>query len=174
MGSASALLPEGVTPTAFLLGDLANEVGGGGVVAHASGGVAPAAFVAGVILSVPLAGTSVCVTGVTTGALVGMSRNEVRELIESLGGWATTGVSAKTSLLLTDDPESGTGKAKKARELGIEIVSPDEFTGRYLDMTKRAPQAPGFSHGVEGRWWRSRQSTTVIQPPRIIGRTGVR
>jgi len=53
-------------------------------------------------------------------------------LIESLGGRAASSVSAKTSLLLTDDPESGTGKAKKARELGIKIISPDEFAGQYI------------------------------------------
>ena len=83
--------------------------------------------------SSPLAGMSVCVTGAMTGALAGMTRNEVNELIESLGGRAASGVSAKTSLLLTDDPESGSGKAKKARELGIEIVTPDEFARRYVE-----------------------------------------
>ena len=80
-----------------------------------------------------LAGRSVCVTGAMTGALTGMTRNEVNELIDSLGGRASSSVSAKTSFLLTDDPGSQTGKAKKARELGIEIVSPDEFARRYLD-----------------------------------------
>jgi len=80
----------------------------------------------------PLAGMSVCVTGAMTGALAGMSRNGVNELIESLGGRAASSVSAKTDLLLTDDPESGTGKAKKARELGVEIISPDEFAWRYM------------------------------------------
>jgi DNA ligase (NAD+) len=80
----------------------------------------------------PLAGKTVCVTGAMSGALAGMSRNEVNELIESLGGRAASSVSVKTDMLLTDDPDSGTGKAKKARELGIEIVSPDEFVGRYL------------------------------------------
>ncbi|MCL4414696.1 MAG: helix-hairpin-helix domain-containing protein, partial [Actinobacteria bacterium] len=80
----------------------------------------------------PLVGKSVCVTGAMTGELAGMTRNEVNELIDSLGGRASSSVSAKTSFLLTDDPESGTGKAKKARELGVEIVSPDEFARRYL------------------------------------------
>jgi len=37
-------------------------------------------------------------------------------------------------------------------------------------MTDRAPQAPGFSHGVEGRWRRSRQSTPVIHPLRMMGK----
>lgn len=83
--------------------------------------------------TLPLTGMSVCVTGAMTGRLEGMSRNDVNELIESLGGRAASSVSAKTDLLLTDDPESGTGKAKKARELGVEIVSPDEFAERYID-----------------------------------------
>jgi len=96
-------------------------------------GAAPVSPVAGATPStLPLAGMSVCVTGGMSGALAGMSRNEVNELIESLGGRAASSVSAKTSLLLTDDPESGTGKAKKARELGVEIVSPDKFAGRYM------------------------------------------
>ena len=30
--------------------------------------------------------------------------------------------------------------------------------------TRRAPQAPGFSHGVKGRWRRSLQPTSVIHP----------
>jgi len=96
-------------------------------------GVAPVSPVAGAAPSaLPLAGMSVCVTGAMTGALAGMSRNDVNELIESLGGRAASSVSAKTDLLLTDDPESGTGKAKKARELGIKIISPDEFAGQYI------------------------------------------
>jgi len=86
--------------------------------------------------TLPLAGKSICVTGAMTRALAGMSRNEVNELIESLGGRAASSVSAKTDLLLTDDPESGTGKAKKARELGIEIISPDEFYNRYTGSDK--------------------------------------
>ena len=79
-----------------------------------------------------LAGLTVCVTGAMTGPLAGKSRNEVNELIESLGGRASSSVSAKTSFLLTADSESGTGKSKKAADLGVEIVSPEEFGKRYL------------------------------------------
>ncbi len=67
-----------------------------------------------------------------TGALAGMSRNDVNELIERLGGRASSSVSAKTSLLVADDPDSGTGKAKKAIELGVPVVSPNEFAARYM------------------------------------------
>lgn len=80
----------------------------------------------------PLAGIVVCVTGAMTGALGHYSRNEVHELIESLGGRASSSVSAKTTYLLTADPDTSTGKGKKARELGIEIISPDEFAARFL------------------------------------------
>ena len=31
-------------------------------------------------------------------------------------------------------------------------------------MTKHAPQAPGFSHGVKGCWWLCHQSTLMIHP----------
>lgn len=47
--------------------------------------------------------------------------------IEKRGGKNGSGVSKKTTHLLTTDPNSGSGKAKKARELGVEIMTPDEF-----------------------------------------------
>ena len=82
--------------------------------------------------SLPLEGMAVCVTGAMTGPLAGKSRNEVNELIESLGGRASSSVSAKTAFLLTADGDSGTGKSKKAAELGVRIVSPEEFAAEYL------------------------------------------
>lgn len=47
--------------------------------------------------------------------------------IESKGGKVSSGVSKKTTHLLTLDPDSNSGKAKKARELGVMIMSPDDF-----------------------------------------------
>ena len=82
--------------------------------------------------ALPLAGKAVCVTGAMTGPLADKSRNEMNELIESLGGRAASSVSAKTSFLLTADGDSGTGKSKKAAELGVAIVSPEEFAATYL------------------------------------------
>ena len=79
----------------------------------------------------PLAGLTICVTGAMTGPLASLTRNEVNELIERLGGKASSSVSAKTSFLLTADGDSGTAKAKKAAELGVEIVSPESFADRY-------------------------------------------
>lgn len=98
--------------------------------------------------SMPLAGKSVCVTGAMSGALAGMSRNQVHELIESLGGRAVSSVSKTTDLLLTDDPESGTGKAKKARELGVEVVSPDRFVALFVKGTAVDTAEEGAEEGA--------------------------
>ncbi|MHB1783792.1 MAG: helix-hairpin-helix domain-containing protein, partial [Acidimicrobiales bacterium] len=82
----------------------------------------------------PLAGLTICVTGAMTGPLASLSRNEVNELIERLGGKAASSVSAKTSLLLTADGDSGTAKAKKAAELGVGVVDPETFAARYCGL----------------------------------------
>jgi DNA ligase (NAD+) len=70
----------------------------------------------------PLAGQRVCVSG----AVPGLTRTEANEAVETLGGTSVSSVSAKTDLLVTD-PSSTTGKAQKARDLGVAIMSPDEF-----------------------------------------------
>lgn len=75
--------------------------------------------------STPLAGKTVVVTGAMTGPLATLSRNQVHELIETAGGKASGTVSAKTHLLVCSDP--GTSKARKAAELGIEVISPEQF-----------------------------------------------
>lgn len=87
-----------------------------------SGAAGSAATPTGDNDATPLAGKRVCVSG----AVPGLNRNEANEAVERLGGISASSVSAKTDLLVTD-PTSTTGKAKKARELGVEIMSPDEF-----------------------------------------------
>lgn len=46
---------------------------------------------------------------------------------ESMGGNQQSSVSGKTTLVVTTDPKSNTGKIKKARDLGIKIVSVADF-----------------------------------------------
>ena len=55
------------------------------------------------------------------------NRNELQEKIESLGGKCAGSVSAKTSYLINNDVASTSGKNKKAKELGIPIISEEEF-----------------------------------------------
>lgn len=55
------------------------------------------------------------------------NRSQVKELIESLGGKVTGSVTSKTSYLINNDTASGSSKNKKARELGIPILSEEDF-----------------------------------------------
>lgn len=55
------------------------------------------------------------------------NRNEVKEVIESKGGKVTGSVTSKTNWLINNDVESASSKNKKARELGIPIISEDTF-----------------------------------------------
>ena len=55
------------------------------------------------------------------------NRNEVKEVIESKGGKVTGSVTSKTNYLINNDTTSGFSKNKKARELGIAIISEEEF-----------------------------------------------
>ena len=72
----------------------------------------------------PLAGMTFVITGSVEHFA---NRNELKERIEALGGKAAGSVSSKTSYLINNDVSSGSSKNKKARELGIPIISEEEF-----------------------------------------------
>ena len=55
------------------------------------------------------------------------NRGEVKEVIESRGGKVTGSVTSKTNYLINNDVESGSSKNKKAKDLGIPIISEEEF-----------------------------------------------
>lgn len=55
------------------------------------------------------------------------NRGEIKELIESKGGKVTGSVTSKTNYLINNDIESTSSKNKKARELGIPIISEEDF-----------------------------------------------
>ena len=64
-------------------------------------------------------------TFVLTGALTKFTRDEATEKIELLGGKASGSVSKKTSFVVVG--ENAGSKERKARELGIPILTEDEF-----------------------------------------------
>ncbi len=67
-------------------------------------------------------------TFVITGSLNHFgNRKELQELIESRGGKATGSVTSKTDYLINNDTTSRSSKNKKAKELGIPIISEEEF-----------------------------------------------
>ena len=55
------------------------------------------------------------------------NRNEVKALIESKGGKVTGSVTSKTDYLINNDVTSSSSKNKKAKDLGIPIISEDDF-----------------------------------------------
>lgn len=55
------------------------------------------------------------------------NRREVKEIIEARGGKVTGSVTGKTNYLINNDVDSTSSKNKKARELGIPIISEVQF-----------------------------------------------
>ena len=67
-------------------------------------------------------------TFVITGSLIHYkNRDELVGVIESVGGKVSGSVSAKTSFLINNDTESSSSKNKKAKQLGIPILSEQDF-----------------------------------------------
>lgn len=61
------------------------------------------------------------------------NRKELQALIEQGGGKVTGSVTKKTNFLINNDVHSASSKNKKAAELGIPILSEDDFIERFLN-----------------------------------------
>ena len=71
-------------------------------------------------------------TFVITGSLNHFeNRDSLKAVIESLGGKVAGSVSSKTTALINNDVNSTSGKNKKAKEVGVEIIAEEEFLSRY-------------------------------------------
>ena len=88
-----------------------------------------------------LSGKSIVVSGVFST----MSRDEIKQLIENLGGKNVSSISSKASFIVAGD-KMGPEKRKKAEALGIEIKSEAEF----LEM-------------INGEQTSSKESTSGVQ-----------
>ncbi len=70
---------------------------------------------------------------VITGSLEHFSnRKELENLIEKLGGKSASSVSQKTTALINNNQASTSSKNKKAKELGIPILSEEEFLTKFV------------------------------------------
>ena len=72
----------------------------------------------------PLAGKTFVVTGKVNAF---SNRTELQNRIEELGGKVVGSVSKNTDYLINNDTESTSGKNKKAKELGIPVISEEQF-----------------------------------------------
>ncbi len=69
---------------------------------------------------------------VITGPLVHfVNRNALKERIEEMGGRVTGSVTGKTTFLINNDSESSSSKNKKARELGVPVITEEEAIARF-------------------------------------------
>ena len=67
-------------------------------------------------------------TFVITGSVnIWKNRNELKAFIESKGGKVASAVSSKTDYLINNDAASNSSKNKKAKELGVSIITEEEF-----------------------------------------------
>ena len=64
------------------------------------------------------------------------SRNELKDIIEQKGGKVTGSVTSKTECLINNEITSSSSKNKKAKELGIPIVTEEDFRRNYLGITE--------------------------------------
>ena len=71
---------------------------------------------------------------VLTGKLENYSRDELKEILISMGANVTSSVSSKTSLLIAG--EKAGSKLKKAESLGIDIINSEECE-EFLNDTKK-------------------------------------
>ena len=72
------------------------------------------------------------ITFVITGSLERFeNRDSLKEIIENMGGKVTGSVTKKTSYLINNDNLSTSSKNKKAKELGIPIITEEEFIEQF-------------------------------------------
>ncbi len=71
---------------------------------------------------------------VITGSLENFeNRQQLKDFIESKGGKVTGSVTNKTNYLINNDSLSGSSKNKKAKELGVEIITESQFMENWGD-----------------------------------------
>lgn len=74
-----------------------------------------------------LVGKKLCITGTLS-----RKRSDIEKDIKSHGGAMVSSVSKNTDFLITNDANSNSSKAKKARELNIKILSEEDLYNSFL------------------------------------------
>ncbi|MCL2043113.1 MAG: NAD-dependent DNA ligase LigA [Treponema sp.] len=90
--------------------------------------------------SLLLRGKSFCFTG----ELVSMKRTQAEEKVKVLGASVKTSVVKGLSYLVTNTPQSGSAKNKKARELGIPVIDEQQFSALLAETNNTASMKPSI------------------------------
>lgn len=77
-----------------------------------------------------LTGKTIVITGKLTNF---KNRDELKAVIKSHGGKVSDSISSKTNILINNDVNSTSSKNKKAKDLGIPIISEADFIQQYLE-----------------------------------------
>ncbi len=75
-----------------------------------------------------LSGMNFVITG---GLTYFANRNDLKDAIEQKGGKVTGSVTSKTTCLINNDVASTSSKNKKARDLGVPVLSEKDFMAQY-------------------------------------------
>ncbi len=79
----------------------------------------------------PLAGKSFCFTG----ELATLKRSQAEARVKARGGSVKSSVTKDLSYLVTNDPESGSDKNRKARAFGVPVIGEEEFLALVEEPT---------------------------------------
>ena len=73
---------------------------------------------------------------VITGKLTSYKkRDDLKKIIEELGGKVTDSVTKATSYLINNDINSTTGKNQTAKKLGVPIITEEEFIKKFVKIS---------------------------------------
>jgi len=81
----------------------------------------------GIVTVAPYADVSGGALGGLVIVFTGFRDNDLEKAIEAAGGKIGSSVSKSTSILVAEDPSSTSGKAAKARDLGVKVISPTDM-----------------------------------------------
>jgi DNA ligase (NAD+) len=98
-----------------------------------------------------------------TGELSSMKRNVAEEKVKTLGASTKSSVGKDLSFLVTNDPESGSAKNKKAQSLGIPVIDEKSFLAILDDPEKTAGFKAGKIPPPENRKTAGKKTQRIIQ-----------
>ena len=95
------------------------------------------------------------------------SRKQVKEYLESYGAKLGTSISKSTDFLVTADPSSDSEKANKARELGVEVITVEEFNAMVGRRFKNEEQitVPSWVRTLGGHAFAFRSNLKSVTLP---------